>query len=200
MVEDWNKQMPQVVKDAKNQLVKNVSEKQERSHALHLVTLRTWCRPKSQGQGWQTSANQGIYIYICSSQWCSSQCTHSVWLLSKLQNLLQHWDLLQVPQTWMGIFWRRWREPQFEILMNFKVRKRWHFLFSCLTCILLHCQLPFPYLSLSHAGGIVNPNNISPAAILFTCLHLLILLYLSLKPSILLWSLSSLSMIPWSLP
>jgi hypothetical protein len=28
----------------------------------------------------------------------------------------------------------------------------------------------------------------------------LILLYLSLKPSILLWSLSSLSMIPWSLP
>ncbi len=64
MVEDWNKQMPQVVKDAKTSWIKNVSEKQERSHALHLVTLRTWCRPKSQGQGWQTSANQGIYIYI----------------------------------------------------------------------------------------------------------------------------------------
>jgi hypothetical protein len=72
--------------------IKNVSEIQERSHALHLITLRTWCRPKSQGQGWQTSANQCIYIYIymCSSQWCSSQCTHSAWLLSKLQNLLQH--------------------------------------------------------------------------------------------------------------
>jgi hypothetical protein len=72
--------------------IKNVSEIQERSHALHLITLRTWCRPKSQGQGWQTSANQCIYIYIyiCSSQWCSSQCTHSAWLLSMLQNLLQH--------------------------------------------------------------------------------------------------------------
>ncbi len=129
----------------KTSWIKIVSEKQKRSHALHLITLRTWCRPKSQGQGWQTSANQGVCIYICSSQWCSSQCTHSAWPLSKLQNPLQHWDLLQVPQTWMGIFWRRWREPQFEILVNFKVRKRWHFLFSCLTCILLNCQLPFPY-------------------------------------------------------
>lgn len=48
----------------KTSWIKNVSEKRARSHALHLVTLRTWCRPKSQGQGWQTSANQGIYIYV----------------------------------------------------------------------------------------------------------------------------------------